>query len=114
MKIGEKLQYLREREGYIRKDFAKELGLSPHSLYNYEYRERDVPASVLYRITNHPQFRHYTMWLMTDDDGNYSEHEPVLGANEFGELLEKLDESQLMQILQFMKFLVADSQASSD
>jgi len=112
MKIGEKLQSLREREGYTRKDFAEEIKLSPHSLLNYENRGRDVPASVLYKITNHPKFRKYTLWLMIDDDSpERFANEQVMGDDEFSVLLSELNTDQLTQLLKFMEFLVSENDA---
>ena len=53
-------------EGLSQDDFAREIGMKVGTLQNYEQGKRSSTASnELEKITTHPQFEKYSLWLVT-------------------------------------------------
>lgn len=68
MSVGEKIRVIREAEQLTRDEFGELLGIPVGSLKRYETgRIGNVGSDVLLKITQHQQFKKYTMWLMTGD-----------------------------------------------
>lgn len=63
---GEKLKQIRKAEGLTQPAFAKELGLGLSTVKNYETGQKNAGLSIVDKVTNHPRFEKYTMWLMTN------------------------------------------------
>ncbi|CAI1093614.1 transcriptional regulator, y4mF family [Serratia entomophila] len=61
---GEKLKQIRTAEGLTQPAFAKELGLGLSTVKNYETGQKNAGLSIVDKVTNHPRFEKYTMWLM--------------------------------------------------
>lgn len=68
MELGEKLKMIRTRERLTQGQMALEVDISLSSLKNYELGLRkEVSALALLKITNHPRFKKYTLWLMCSE-----------------------------------------------
>ncbi len=65
--LGEKIRKIREAEGINRRDLSIMLNIPYSSLNNYEAGRIQVTENIMVRITNHPLFKKYTLWLMTGD-----------------------------------------------
>lgn len=66
MGIVEKIKMIREAEGFSQEGFARELDIHVGTLRQWEQGRRTNPkSSDLNKITNHPRFQKYTLWLMT-------------------------------------------------
>lgn len=66
MDIGEKIKSIREAEGYSQFNFAVETGINGGTLRHYESgRRKSIGSTELLKITEHPTFTKYTLWLMT-------------------------------------------------
>ncbi|MBS9427834.1 MULTISPECIES: helix-turn-helix domain-containing protein [Photorhabdus] len=63
---AEKLKLIRKAEGLTQVAFAKELGLGLSTVKNYETGHKDPGLSTIGKVTNHPRFEKYTMWLMSN------------------------------------------------
>lgn len=67
MSLGEKLKLIRTRERLTQHEVSEITGIKFETWKSYEYgRSKTVASSELLKITQHPQFTKYTMWLMTD------------------------------------------------
>lgn len=66
MKLSEKVKALRESEGLSQAKFSDIIGLSLNTLKKYEKGDFEPGGNALLKITTHPQFEKYTLWLMTD------------------------------------------------
>ncbi|HBL7241544.1 TPA: helix-turn-helix transcriptional regulator [Serratia liquefaciens] len=64
---GEKLKAIRKSEGMTQSDFALAAGIGLGTIKNYETGQKGVGAAILDKVVNHPQFKKYTLWLMTGD-----------------------------------------------
>lgn len=65
--LCQKLRRVRDHLGVSRPVFAEMLGIPPTTLKNYEMAYRvSVPASLIIKIANHPELRHYTSYLTNE------------------------------------------------
>lgn len=64
IKVGKKLKLLREKFNFSQEDFAKVLGLSAKSYWNYENDKRVIPSKVLSKIVH--CYRLNLNWLFCD------------------------------------------------
>jgi transcriptional regulator with XRE-family HTH domain len=65
--LGEKLRLVREAEGLTRDEFEKITGVPAGNTKRYETgRIKSIGSEFLIKITQHPRFTKYTLWLMTD------------------------------------------------
>lgn len=63
--VGEKIREIREAEGLTRKQFAELTGVPETAQKNYERGITEkIGIDTVMKITNHPLFEKYTMWLM--------------------------------------------------
>lgn len=68
MDLAEKLKAIRIKEGLTQSELCETTGLSLSSYKKYELALRtEVSSIALLKITNHPRFKKYTLWLMTGD-----------------------------------------------
>ena len=68
MEIIERIRPIREAEGMSRDEFVRETGLKFSSLVNYENgRNSSIGSEQLSKITTHPRFKKYALWLVTGD-----------------------------------------------
>lgn len=68
MDLPAKLKALRTREGLTQNEFCKQLEISLSTYKKQELSLRsDISSTVLLKVTNHPRFKKYTLWLMTGD-----------------------------------------------
>lgn len=66
MKLSEKIKLIRESEGLSQANFCKIIELSINTLKKYEGGKFEPGGDTLTKITQHPRFTKYTLWLMTD------------------------------------------------
>lgn len=67
MEIGEKIKKVREAEGMAQFDFAVATGINIATVRNCEQGRRlSIGSNELLKITQHPRFMKYALWLMTD------------------------------------------------
>ncbi|MFJ5422247.1 helix-turn-helix domain-containing protein [Pectobacterium parvum] len=66
MKLSEKVKSMREAEGLSQSQFCKVIDLSINTLKKYETGNFEPSGNALLKITTHPRFQKYTLWLMTD------------------------------------------------
>lgn len=67
MTLGEKLRQIRHAEQLTQSDMASTVAISLDTYKNYELaRRRDISALELIKITTHPRFSKYTLWMMAD------------------------------------------------
>ncbi|WP_336879597.1 transcriptional regulator [Providencia rettgeri] len=65
--IGKKIRAIRDSEMLTREQFADLTGIPAGTQKYYETGRVDSIASdTLLKITSHPQFSKYTLWLMSD------------------------------------------------
>lgn len=69
MSIGKKIRDIREAEGLTRQQFFELTGIPTGTQKYYETgRVESIGSDVLMKITNHPRFEKYMMWLMSHDN----------------------------------------------
>lgn len=79
---AEKLKLIRKAEGLIQVAFAKELGLGLSTVRNYETGHREAGLSIIDKVTHHPRFERYALWLMTDKTSKAAgQISPVLSSD---------------------------------
>lgn len=66
MKLSEKMKLIREAEGLSQNNFCEIIGLSINTLKKYEGGKFEPGGDALIKMTQHPRFTKYTLWLMTD------------------------------------------------
>lgn len=65
MIVGERIRLIREAEQLSQPNFADEIGMKLKTLRNYEQGIRSVGEDELIKITTHPRFEKYSLWLVT-------------------------------------------------
>lgn len=67
MDFSEKLKLIRREEKFTQITFAEEVDIPLNTLIKYERGSSEPGGKALMKITNHPRFKKYTLWLMTGD-----------------------------------------------
>lgn len=68
MEIVERIRLVRLAEGLSQDSFAREVGMVMGTLRNYESgRRTSIGSEQLQKITTHPRFKKYALWLVTGD-----------------------------------------------
>lgn len=65
MTLAEKLKAIRAKEGLTQAQFCELVGLSINSLKKYEAAIYEMGYGALAKVSEHPRFTKYTLWLMT-------------------------------------------------
>ncbi|QDL32692.1 helix-turn-helix domain-containing protein [Serratia liquefaciens] len=65
--LGDKVKAIRKSEGVSQSDFCELTGISISTVKKYETGVIEPGGATLMKITQHPRFKKYTMWLMTGD-----------------------------------------------
>lgn len=67
MDLGEKLKLMRKREMLTQAEMADLVGISLSTFKNYELgRRQGISVVELLKVTKHPRFMKYALWLVTD------------------------------------------------
>ncbi|MEC5343386.1 helix-turn-helix transcriptional regulator [Brenneria populi] len=66
MKLSEKIRAIRMAEGLSQNQLSQLIDLSRNTLAKYESGLYEPSGSSLMKLTQHPRFEKYTLWLMTD------------------------------------------------
>ncbi|ANI30021.1 repressor [Yersinia entomophaga] len=64
--VSEKVKLIRESERINRKEFSELTGVNYATLSSYENGAKGMSLEMTMRILNHPRFKKYTLWFMTD------------------------------------------------
>lgn len=65
--LGKKIREVRDCEGLTREEFSSLTGVAAATLKQYESGRREsISSEILLKITQHPRFQKYALWLMTD------------------------------------------------
>ncbi|EMC2742737.1 helix-turn-helix transcriptional regulator [Providencia rettgeri] len=64
--LGEKIRMIREAENLTRADFCSLTGIPEGTQKFYETGRQEISGKTLPKITTHPRFEKYIMWLMAD------------------------------------------------
>ncbi|MOA28275.1 hypothetical protein D3C78_1492040 [compost metagenome] len=67
MELFEKLKAIRLREGLTQMELCQETGINISTWKSYELmRRKEVSSLELLKLTKHPRFMKYALWLVTD------------------------------------------------
>ncbi|WP_060489202.1 DNA-binding transcriptional regulator [Pseudomonas sp. NBRC 111121] len=66
MELAAKLKAIRAKEGVTQAEFCELLGISISTYKKYEAGMFEMGFNTLSKVTNHPQFTKYTLWLMIE------------------------------------------------
>lgn len=73
-----KLKAVRKREGLTQAELCDLLAI-PHGTWRkYEAGIIEIGLNPIMKMANHPRFRKYTLWLLTDDADASEQISPVL------------------------------------
>lgn len=68
MDLGEKLKEVRLTERLTQTEICEIVGINLNTWKGYEYvRSKSVSSVELLKITMHPRFKRYALWLVTDE-----------------------------------------------
>lgn len=67
MDLAEKLKAIRANERVSQSEICELLGLSLSTYKKYEAALFEMGYGALTKLTQHPRFKKYTLWLMTGD-----------------------------------------------
>ncbi|PZW49726.1 helix-turn-helix domain-containing protein [Pseudomonas sp. URMO17WK12:I2] len=73
MDLPAKLKAIRKREGITQGELCELLEMSHSTLKKYEAGIIEMGLPPILKMANHPRFRKYTLWLLTDDISSASE-----------------------------------------
>ncbi|AVY99417.1 transcriptional regulator [Lelliottia sp. WB101] len=65
--LAEKMKAIREAEGLSQSKFSEITGISISTIKKYETGVKDPGSRTLLKVTTHPEYKKYTMWLMSDE-----------------------------------------------
>lgn len=68
-----KLKAIRKREGITQGEMCELLDMSHSTLKKYEAGIIEMGLPPILKIANHPRFKKYTLWLLTDGVDSASE-----------------------------------------
>lgn len=68
-----KLKAIRKREGITQGEMCELLDMSHSTLKKYEAGIIEMGLPPVLKIANHPRFKKYTLWLLTDGVDSASE-----------------------------------------
>ncbi|MEN3258493.1 helix-turn-helix transcriptional regulator [Sodalis endosymbiont of Spalangia cameroni] len=66
MTLSEKIKAIRKAEGLTRAEFCQLIEISISTMEKYEMGKFEPGGTALTKITHHPRFMKYTLWLMSD------------------------------------------------
>jgi transcriptional regulator with XRE-family HTH domain len=68
MELFEKLKVMRQAEGLTQMQLCELTGINISTWKSYELqRRKEVSSLELLKITRHPRFKKYTLWMMCDE-----------------------------------------------
>ncbi|MGJ3446874.1 helix-turn-helix domain-containing protein [Enterobacter sp. PTB] len=67
MTLSEKIREIRKAEGLSKPKFSELTGIPLSTLDKYDMGKFEPSGSALMKITLNPQFKKYSLWLMTDE-----------------------------------------------
>lgn len=66
MTLSEKMKAIRKAEGLTMAEFCQLIEISTSTMEKYEMGKFEPGGTALTKITHHPRFMKYTLWLMSD------------------------------------------------
>ncbi|WP_338522439.1 helix-turn-helix transcriptional regulator [Pseudomonas batumici] len=84
MELGIKLKEIRLTERLGQREFCELTGIKLETLKSYEYgRSKSVNSVELLKVTTHPQFEKYALWLVTGKTcSECGQITPLIGGTE--------------------------------
>ncbi|WP_339433290.1 helix-turn-helix transcriptional regulator [Pseudomonas sp. EA_65y_Pfl2_P78] len=81
MELGQKLKEVRLTERLTQTEICDIAGIKLETWKGYEYgRRASVSSTELLKITMHPRFKRYALWLVTDETApEIGQISPVIG-----------------------------------
>lgn len=65
--IGDKIIVMRESERLNRRQFSELIDVPYGTITYYETKRSIPPTDVIMKILNHPRFKKYMMWFISDE-----------------------------------------------
>ena len=76
--LNEKIKLLRKAEGLSQREFGTLAGISQSVVGHFESgKQKSLGSEHLLKITSHPRFNKYTMWLLTENPPAFVESDAV-------------------------------------
>lgn len=107
--IGQKIRDLRKLEKLSQQNLADLIGTTKGTIYKWERGENSPTTSTLRRLTDHPRFKKYAAWLLTDE--RTVQEAP---AHFLADKFEQLSEADQQAILNYMDFLLSKDDAKAE
>lgn len=76
LELGERIKYIRKRLSISQKEMANRLGIAISTYQYYERGEREVPSSILFKLTT---FGFDSRWLLLGEGEPYLKNDKVEG-----------------------------------
>ncbi|GEK13195.1 transcriptional regulator [Aliivibrio fischeri] len=67
MSFSKRLKAIIKQERHSQRSFSEVVDIPLPSLESYLAKKVEPSANVVMKITNHPEFKKYTLWLMTGE-----------------------------------------------
>ncbi|OKP28405.1 helix-turn-helix domain-containing protein [Serratia fonticola] len=82
MNMAKKIKAIRGAEGLTQVKFCEITGIPLSTLKNYEGGHAEPSLNTVLQLTQHPLFKKYTLWLMSDSTApEAGQVEPALSLN---------------------------------
>jgi transcriptional regulator with XRE-family HTH domain len=96
--LGEKILHIRKVEGLSQQEFCNITGAGLSAIKNLEAGSSDnLNTKTLFAITNHPRFKKYAVYLISDIEERVEQEVPLYTEDEFYSLLNCLNEEEVAQ-----------------
>lgn len=83
LELGQKLKEVRLTERLTQSEMCEVVGVKLETWKGYEYgRRASVSSTELLKVTTHPRFKKYALWLVTDEIApECGQISPLIGLN---------------------------------
>lgn len=106
--IGQKIRDLRKLEKLSQQGLADLIGVTKGTIYTWE-NGKTKPSRELDKLIEHPRFKQYAAWLLTDEQTIQEAPTHYLA-----EKFERLSKSQQRAMLDYMDFLLSKDDAKAE
>lgn len=106
--IGQKIRDLRKLEKLSQQGLADLIGVTKGTIYTWE-NGKTKPSRELDKLIDHPRFKRYAAWLLTDE--RTVQEAP---AHFLADKFDKLSKQQQQTILDYMDFLLSKDDAKAE
>lgn len=106
--LREKIIAIRTAEGLSQQEFCDITGAGLSAIKALEAGRSDqLNTKTLFAITNHPRFKKYVLFLVSEDDTPVEQELPVPNADLVTKVLNHLSADELDQLQHYVEFLVS-------